>query len=81
MNGQNPGMGGALCGQGLQRLLDLGKGETEAPQVAVGTPDEIAPWSANRSADKPVWEQKCLTAYQHFTKNLLVYRQKMFKKP
>lgn len=57
-NGQNLDMAEALCGQGLQRLLDLGKAETEVPHKAVGTPDECVPWSASRSADKPVVAHK-----------------------
>lgn len=65
MNGQLPCMAGALCGRGLQRHLDLGKAETGAPYKAVGTPDECAPLSASRSADKSGLAHKFSTAYQH----------------
>lgn len=43
INGQIPCMAEALCRQGLQRHLDLGKAETGAPYKAVGTPDERVP--------------------------------------
>lgn len=72
MNGQIPGMAGALCGQGLQRHLNLGKAETGAPHKAVGTPAEWAPWSASRSADKPA-ETKFSTASQYSQGNWLLY--------
>lgn len=54
-------MAGAPCGQGLQRHLD--KAETGAPHKAVGTCAVCAPWSASRSADKPVVAHKFSTAY------------------
>lgn len=63
-NGQIPGMAEALCGQSLQRYLDLGKAETGAPHKVVGTCAECAPLSANRSADKPAVAHKFST-YEH----------------